>query len=98
MFPHGPWRPMSGIQRGSVEYTQIYPGDPLTPGVASTPDAKRLAPGDATNVSHIPTLPVNPQDGWLILPKLDGVHVPRTLAGRVSVHVSRQGRARRWRT
>src|SRR5580658_8308117 len=36
MFPHGAWRPMRGIQRGSVEYTEIYPGDPLTPGVAST--------------------------------------------------------------
>jgi N-acetylated-alpha-linked acidic dipeptidase len=81
MFPHGPWRPMSGIQRGSVEYTQIYPGDPLTPGVAATPDAKRLAPGDAANVSHIPTLPVNPQDGSAILSKLDGVHVPRPWQG-----------------
>ncbi len=36
VFPNGPWRPMTGIQRGSVEYTEIYPGDPLTPGVAST--------------------------------------------------------------
>ena len=45
MFPKGPWRPMSGIQRGSILYTQIYPGDPLTPGVAATPDAKRIAPG-----------------------------------------------------
>ena len=28
-YPKGPWRPMSGIQRGSIIYTQIYPGDPL---------------------------------------------------------------------
>jgi len=81
MFPKGPWRPMSGIQRGSVEYTEIYPGDPLTPGVASTPDAKRLAPSDATNLSHIPTMPINPQDGAAILLKLDGVHVPRNWQG-----------------
>src|SRR5580698_1345335 len=73
MFPKGPWRPMSGIQRGSVEYTEIYPGDPLTPGVASTPDAK--------NLSHIPTMPINPQDGAAILSKLDGVHVPRNWQG-----------------
>ena len=40
----GPWRPMSGIQRGSIIYTQIYPGDPLTPGIAATSDAHRIAP------------------------------------------------------
>ena len=81
MFPKGPWRPMSGIQRGSVEYTEIYPGDPLTPGVAATPDAKRLAPAEATNLSHIPTMPINPQDGAAILSKLDGAHVPRNWQG-----------------
>src|SRR5580698_11192735 len=58
VFPNGPWRPMSGIQRGSVEYTEIYPGDPLTPGVAATASAKRLAPADATNLAHIPTMPI----------------------------------------
>jgi N-acetylated-alpha-linked acidic dipeptidase len=81
MFPRGPWRPMSGIQRGSVEYTQIYPGDPLTPGVAATPDAKRITPAEAPNLSRIPTLPINPQDGAAILSKLDGAHVPRNWQG-----------------
>lgn len=81
MFPRGPWRPMSGIQRGSVEYTQIYPGDPLTPGIAATADAKRLTPNDATDLAHIPTIPVNPQDGSAILSQLGGNHVPRNWQG-----------------
>lgn len=81
MFPRGPWRPMSGIQRGSVEYTQIYPGDPLTPGVAATAEAKRLDPKDATDLAHIPTMPVNPQDGAAILSQLGGNHVPRNWQG-----------------
>jgi N-acetylated-alpha-linked acidic dipeptidase len=81
VFPNGPWRPMSGIQRGSIEYTQIYPGDPLTPGVAATPDAKRLAPADATNLPRIPTLPINSQDASAILANLDGPHVPRQWQG-----------------
>jgi N-acetylated-alpha-linked acidic dipeptidase len=80
-FPNGPWRPMSGIQRGSVEYTQIYPGDPLTPGVAATADAKRLAPHDATNISRIPTMPINSLDAALILAKLGDTHVPRGWQG-----------------
>src|SRR5580658_9236540 len=81
VFPNGPWRPMSGIQRGSVEYTEIYPGDPLTPGVASTADAKRRAPADATNLARIPTLPINSQDASVILENLGGAHVPRQWQG-----------------
>jgi N-acetylated-alpha-linked acidic dipeptidase len=80
-FPRGPWRPMSGIQRGSVLYTQLYPGDPLTPGVAATSDAKRLAPADAVNVSHIPTLPINAQDAAVILQNLGGPQVPKGWQG-----------------
>ena len=35
-YPRGPFRPDNGVQRGSVSYTFKYPGDPSTPGVAST--------------------------------------------------------------
>jgi N-acetylated-alpha-linked acidic dipeptidase len=80
-FPDGPWRPKSGIQRGSVLYTEYYPGDPLTPGVAATPDAKRIAPADAANLPHIPTMPINAQDAAAILEKLSGQHVPRNWQG-----------------
>jgi N-acetylated-alpha-linked acidic dipeptidase len=80
-FPRGPWRPMSGIQRGSVLYTQIYPGDPLTPGVAATPDAARLQPAQASNLSHIPTMPINAQDAAVILKNLGGQRVPNGWQG-----------------
>jgi N-acetylated-alpha-linked acidic dipeptidase len=80
-FPHGPWRPMSGIQRGSVLYTEIYPGGPLTPGVAATPGAKRLSPESAANLPHIPTMPINAKDAAVILGNLGGRHVPRKWQG-----------------
>jgi N-acetylated-alpha-linked acidic dipeptidase len=80
-FPRGPWRPMSGIQRGSVQYTQIYPGDPLTPGVGSTTNAKRLAPADAKNLPRIPTMPINAQDATAILENLGGPQVPHSWQG-----------------
>ena len=80
-FPRGPWRPMSGIQRGSVLYTQLYPGDPLTPGIAATHDAKRLATADAVNVSRIPTIPINAQDATAILQNLSGPQVPKGWQG-----------------
>jgi N-acetylated-alpha-linked acidic dipeptidase len=80
-YPRGPWRPMSGIQRGSIIYTEIYPGDPLTPGVAATPNAQRIAPSDAANLPHIPTMPINAQDAAVILSKLGGQKVPRGWQG-----------------
>ncbi|MGH9717455.1 MAG: M28 family metallopeptidase [Candidatus Acidiferrales bacterium] len=80
-FPHGPWRPMGGIQRGSILYTQIYPGDPLTPGVASVPGAKRISPNDAASLPHIPTMPISAQDASVILRAMGGRHVPRTWQG-----------------
>ncbi len=80
-YPQGPWRPMSGIQRGSILYTQIYPGDPLTPGVAAVPDAQRLAPADAADLPRIPTMPINAQDAAVILGSLRGKHVPRGWQG-----------------
>ncbi len=81
VFPNGPWRPMSGIQRGSVEYTEIYPGDPLTPAIPATANAKRLAPADAANLPRIPTIPINSQDASAILENLGGAHVPRQWQG-----------------
>ena len=80
-YPSGPWRPPSGIQRGSILYTQIYPGDPLTPGVPATADAKRLQPADAADLPHIPTMPINAQDAAIILKSLDGQHVPNGWQG-----------------
>ena len=62
IYPTGPWRPMSGIQRGSILYTEIYPGDPLTPGIAATIDAPRISPSEARSLPRIPVMPINAQD------------------------------------
>lgn len=87
--PEGPWRPMSGIQRGSVLYTQIYPGDPLTPGVGALPGAKRIAPSEAANLPRIPSVPINAQDAAVILQNLGGRRVPRGWQGALpfSYHI-----------
>jgi N-acetylated-alpha-linked acidic dipeptidase len=80
-YPNGPWRPITGIQRGSIIYTQIYPGDPLTPGVAATPSAARLSPADAPSLPHIPTMPINAQDAAAILGSLTGTQAPAAWQG-----------------
>jgi N-acetylated-alpha-linked acidic dipeptidase len=80
-FPNGPWRPMSGIQRGSILYTQIYPGDPLTADGSSAPGERRTSPKDAVTLSRIPTMPINAKDAAVILSSLGGKHVPRGWQG-----------------
>ena len=42
VYPNGPFRPGSAIQRGSVQSLALRPGDPSTPGGASIKGAKRL--------------------------------------------------------
>src|SRR6202035_4021450 len=52
-FPDGPYRPKDGAQRGSVMDMPVYPGDPVTPGVGATPNAKRLPLSEAVTLTNI---------------------------------------------
>ncbi len=76
-FPEGPMRPRDGVQRGSVmDFPHAYPGDPLTPGVGATADAKRLDIKDAKNLAPIPTLPISYGDAQPLLAALTGPVAP----------------------
>src|ERR1041385_4811213 len=59
VYPKGAYRNENGAQRGSVADMPTYAGDPLTPGVGATKDAKRLAIKDATTLTKIPVLPIS---------------------------------------
>ena len=73
VFPEGPMRPAEGVQRGSViDFPSSSPGDPLTPGVGATADAKRLAIKDAANLTKIPVLPISYGDAQPLLAALAG--------------------------
>ncbi|WP_419803673.1 transferrin receptor-like dimerization domain-containing protein [Terriglobus sp.] len=80
-IPAGPMRPQWGVQRGSVADTTLYAGDPLTPGVASVPGAKRLAIADAKVIMPIPTIPISWGDAQPLLASLQGRTVPATWRG-----------------
>ena len=83
-YPAGPYRPATGVQRGSIQYLFKYPGDPTTPGFASTPDlpaSKRIAMKDAANQPTIPSTPLSYQDAAPILKALGGPESPRTWQG-----------------
>jgi N-acetylated-alpha-linked acidic dipeptidase len=84
MYPRGAWRPASAVQRGSVQFLSIYPGDPQTPGVASTPDlpdSARMTDGSKMNQPSIPANPLSYEDAEPILRTLDGPATPRDWQG-----------------
>ncbi|HEX2607623.1 MAG TPA: PA domain-containing protein, partial [Flavisolibacter sp.] len=62
VYPEGPFRRADGVQRGSVMDMPVYPGDPLTPNVGATKDAKRLDRKEATTIMKIPVLPISYED------------------------------------
>jgi len=80
VFPKGAFRPPDGIQRGSVMDTE-YPGDPLTPGIASTPGAKRVPLAEAQTITKIPVLPMSYADAQPLLSELGGRVVPSAWRG-----------------
>jgi len=85
VFPKGPMRPPQGVQRGSVADMPTYPGDPLTPGVGATKDAKRLAVSAAPTLTKIPVLPISYGDAQPLLAALTGPVVPSSWRGGLPI-------------
>ena len=83
-YPDGPWRPDTGVQRGSVGYMFEFPGDPTTPGVASIPtlpDSQRISPQQSLQMPKIPVTPLSYHDVWPVLQHLSGPDSPRDWQG-----------------
>ena len=90
-WPIGPWRPETGVQRGSVQYLFKYPGDPETPGVASTPDLPDSAriknfAGPGGDQPGIVSIPLSYHDAAPILQALKGPDVPQEWQGALPFH------------
>jgi N-acetylated-alpha-linked acidic dipeptidase len=85
VYPKGAARPPRGFQRGSVADMPIYPGDPLTPGIGSTKDAKRLDRKDALTILKIPCLPISYADAQVLLGALEGPVAPPSFRGSLPI-------------
>ena len=80
--PDGPWGPEYKIQRGAITYDFMVPGDPLTPGWASVPGAKRILLAEATSAPKIMALPLSWHDAKPLLENMDGPLAPRDWHGQ----------------
>ncbi len=85
VYPAGPWRPRDGAQRGSIMDMPTYPGDPLTPGVGATKDAKRLDRKDAVTIMKIPVMPLSYGDAQPLLAALTGPVAPESWRGALPI-------------
>ncbi len=95
-YPKGGARPDFGVQRGSVADMTLYPGDPLTPGIGATPDARRLTRAEAQTILKIPVLPISYGDAVKLLGKLGGPQAPDNFAGALPItyHLGGDGRTK----
>ncbi len=84
-YPEGGYRPKNSVQRGSVMDMPVYPGDPLTPGIGATKDAKRLDRKDAITIMKIPVLPISWEDALPLLQSLKGEVVPASWRGALPI-------------
>ncbi len=81
VYPKGAFKNEYGVQRGSIMDMVIYPGDPLTPGIGATENAKRLDRSEATNLLKIPVLPISYHDAQPLLMALEGPVAPADWRG-----------------
>ncbi|MBI1803925.1 MAG: M28 family metallopeptidase [Ignavibacteriae bacterium] len=85
VYPKGAYRNENGTQRGSVADMPQYSGDPLTPFIGATKDAKRLPIKEAPTLTKIPVLPISYGDALPLLKALGGPVVPDDWRGALPI-------------
>jgi N-acetylated-alpha-linked acidic dipeptidase len=85
----GGWANDACIQRGTLN-TLPYPGDPGTPGVASTSDAPRLDPA-TLDLPRIPVQPIGYGAAGLLMSRFTGAAVPEAWRGGLDMPYRLEG-------
>src|SRR5712691_7928932 len=85
VYPKGAYRNENGAQRGSVMDMPIHPGDPLTPGIGATKDAKRLTKEESGVITKIPVLPMSYADALPLMRNLAGPVAPPDWRGALGI-------------
>ncbi|KAF8897846.1 hypothetical protein BD779DRAFT_1432452 [Infundibulicybe gibba] len=80
-YPAGPARNPTSVQRGSVQYLSLYPGDPTTPGYPAYENSTRT---EGSNIPGIPSLPISWQNAERLLEEIDNPHQERDILKSLS--------------
>jgi N-acetylated-alpha-linked acidic dipeptidase len=81
VYPKGGWRNENSVQRGSVMDFTEHDGDPLTPFIAATENAKRIPREKSNSITKIPVLPISYKDAAPLLKNLAGPVAPASWRG-----------------
>jgi N-acetylated-alpha-linked acidic dipeptidase len=84
-WPDGMWRAPQFIQRGNAKYSWYWHGDPLTPGVGASRDAKALDPATAPTLPKIPVAVLSAAEAQKLLQRMSGPEAPAAFRGRLPV-------------
>ncbi|GJE84372.1 Zn-dependent exopeptidase [Phanerochaete sordida] len=76
-YPYGPARNPTSVQRGSVQYLSIYPGDPTTPGYPAYENSTRT---EGENMPKIPSLPISWANAQVLLNEINEGGLNRTVS------------------
>ena len=85
VYPKGGYRNENSVQRGSVMDFTVHDGDPLTPFVGATKEAKRIKLEESTVITKIPVLPISYKDALPLLRSLGGHVAPDSWRGNLPI-------------
>jgi N-acetylated-alpha-linked acidic dipeptidase len=77
-YPQGPARNPTSVQRGSVQFLSMYPGDPTTPGYPSYPNATRQS---SKSLPSIPSLPISWANAERLMEEVEEVSKDKFVLG-----------------
>ncbi|KAL6305814.1 hypothetical protein BKA93DRAFT_824614 [Sparassis latifolia] len=80
-YPYGPARNPTSVQRGSVQFISVYPGDPTTPGYPAYENATRTG---GESIPKIPSLPISWANAQRLLQEIDAEGDARLITGKTS--------------
>jgi N-acetylated-alpha-linked acidic dipeptidase len=85
VYPKGGHRNENSVQRGSVMDFTIHDGDPLTPFIGATENAKRIQRHESKVLTKIPVLPISYKDALPLLRAIEGPLAPPSWRGNLPI-------------
>lgn len=86
VYPYGPWRPKSSVQRGSIQFISLCAGDPTRAYSPHGMDVEKLCGFSSKElIPQIPVLPISYGDALVFLESLGGKEAPNNFRGALNI-------------
>ena len=86
VYPYGPWRPKSSVQRGSIQFISLCAGDPTRAYAPHGEDVEALCGLSSKElIPQIPVLPISYGDALVFLESLGGKEAPENFRGALNI-------------